>query len=107
MNTCFSHLASAFCLSSTLISCVAFAEPLAAQGGSVTFSGIIIEYPCDLSTQSLNISVSCDRDGKAYTSNYSLRQVYAGKDVDHNRANIRLHYMNPEKTLGIVTTSYR
>jgi type 1 fimbria pilin len=105
MKTLTTQLLSLACLSSALFTGAGFASET--QGGVIHFVGAIVEDPCNVTTRSQQISMSCYRDGIMHTSNVSYRQAITGKLVNNDAATVSMRYLNVQKTLGIVTVDYR
>lgn len=107
MKTLTQQMCTVVCLSSALLAGAATAASSQTQGGVIHFVGAIVEDPCQVATGQQNIAMHCYRDGKMHTSTISYQQAMAGKLVNDDSANVSLHYLNPQKTLGIVTIVYR
>lgn len=103
MKTLAKQALSIVCLSSALMSC----HVLAGQGGVIHFVGSIVEDPCTVTPHQQNISMNCYRSGQNQTSQLSYQQVGEGKTVNNDTASLSMHYLNPQKTLGIVTIAYK
>jgi len=107
MKTLTQQLCAVACLSSALFSGVATSTTSQAQGGVIHFVGSIVEDPCNISTGSQHISMSCHRAGQVQTSAISFQQAATGHVVNNEAATVSMRYINPQKTLGIVTIAYR
>ena len=107
MKTLTKQALAVLCLSSSLLSGAALAQTSTAQGGVIHFVGSIVEDPCNIATNSRNISLSCYRSGKMQTSTISYHQAAYGKSVNNDAASVSMRYINPQKTLGIVTVDYK
>lgn len=105
MKTFTQQLCTAVCLSSALFAGAAMATSQA-QGGVIHFIGSIVEDPCNISPGAQHVSMQCYRDGKMRTSTISYHQAMDGRNVD-DLASVSMRYINPQKTLGIVTVDYR
>jgi type 1 fimbria pilin len=107
MKTLTKRLCTVACLSSALFSGVAMAATSGAQGGVIHFVGSIVEDPCNISTGSQHIAMHCNRAGQVHTSAISFQQAATGQVVNNEAATVSMRYINPQKTLGIVTIAYR
>ncbi|SNY60247.1 hypothetical protein [Enterobacter sp. CC120223-11] len=107
MKTLTQQLCTAVCLSSALFAGAVSASSTQAQGGVIHFVGAIVEDPCNIGTRAQHISMSCYRNGEVHTSTISYQQAAAGKMVNNDAATVSMRYINPQKTLGIVTVDYR
>lgn len=107
MKTLAKQALSLMCLSSALLSGGALAESSSAQGGVIHFVGAIVEDPCNIATTSNHIAMSCYRSGQMQTSTISYQQAAYGKSVNGDVASVSMHYLNAQKTLGIVTVDYK
>jgi len=107
MKTLIKQAFAVFCFSSTLISGAALAQSSTAQGGVIHFVGAIVEDPCNIATNSRHISMSCYRSGQVQTSTISYQQALNGRAMSNDAANISMRYINPQKTLGILTVDYK
>uniref|UniRef100_UPI0011E687BB type 1 fimbrial protein n=1 Tax=Serratia marcescens TaxID=615 RepID=UPI0011E687BB len=77
------------------------------NGGVIHFVGAVVEDPCNIANNPQRISMSCYRDGQMQTSKISYRQAFAGTAVNNDMATVSLQYINPQKTLGVLTVNYR
>ena len=107
MKTLTKQVLSLICLSSALMSGAALAQTSTAQGGVIHFVGAIVEDPCNIGTSSQRISMSCYRSGQMQTSTVSYQQAVNGRSVNNDMATVSMRYINPQKTLGIVTVDYK
>jgi hypothetical protein len=78
----------------------------AAQGGIIHFRGAIVEDPCNISPSTDNISFRCLRDGGMKTSVYSLHQAEQGVRNNANLSAVKMDYINPKKTMAVLTVTY-
>lgn len=105
MKTLTQQLCTVACLSSALFAGAAMAASQT-QGGVIHFVGAIVEDPCNISPGSQQVALHCYRNGQMQTSTVSYQQAMSGKSVN-DLATVSMRYINPEKTLGIVTVAYR
>lgn len=77
------------------------------SGGVIHFRGQIVEPPCEVTNNSREIAVTCQREGKTMTLYRSLGHT-AQQDIAHELFDATsLKYLNPERTLAIYTIQYR
>jgi len=107
MKTLTKKLCYALCLSSALYTGVSTAASAPVNRGVIHFVGSIVEDPCNIGARSEQISLSCYREGQVHTSTISYQQATVGKIVNNDMASVSMRYINPQKTLGIVTVVYR
>ncbi|MDX6022683.1 type 1 fimbrial protein [Scandinavium sp. V105_16] len=107
MKTLTTKFCFALCLSSALLTGAATAASTQVNGGVIHFVGSIVEDPCNIATRSEQISLSCYRKGKMQTSTISYQQATVGKLMNNEMATVSMRYINPQKTLGVVTVAYR
>lgn len=107
MKTLANQALSLVCLTTAFLSGNALATSSTAQGGVIHFVGAIVEDPCNIATNTQHIAMSCYRAGQVQTSTISYQQASYGKSVNNDMATVSMHYLNPEKTLGIVTVNYK
>lgn len=107
MKSLAKQVLSYLCFASALLSVNALAAQSGAQGGVIHFVGSIVEDPCTFSSHSQHFSVECYRSGQKQISTLSYQQVMAGKMVGKDTASLSMHYLNAQKTLGIVTVDYK
>lgn len=107
MKTLAKQALSLVCLTSALLSGSALASSSTAQGGVIHFVGAIVEDPCNIATHTRHIAMSCYRSGQVQTSTISYQQAATGRSVNNDMATVSMHYLNAEKTLGIVTVNYK
>jgi hypothetical protein len=75
--------------------------------GTITFSGAIVDSPCDTAVVDQTITTSCYRNGERLTQrqtlspNMSLTSLLPG-----NIASSRLEWLNSQRSLGIMTVTY-
>lgn len=105
MKSLTKQLVAIICLSSSLFAGTASASD--PQGGVIHFVGSIVEDPCDIAETTQHISMSCYRNGKVNTATVSYQQVMNGRQLNDDRTTVSMRYINPQKTLGIVTVAYR
>ncbi|WP_113626063.1 type 1 fimbrial protein [Pectobacterium peruviense] len=67
---------SAILLSTLATTSYTFASP-SPSAGIIRFSGAIVEPVCDVTTQSSNVTVSCERQGKVQTLQMKNSSQYA------------------------------
>ncbi|WP_194205715.1 type 1 fimbrial protein [Superficieibacter sp. 1612_C1] len=76
-------------------------------GGVIHFHGQIVESPCEVTNNSRDIAVTCQREGKTVTLHRSLSYT-AHQEIAHELFDAAsLKYLNPERTLAIYTIEYR
>lgn len=107
MKTCLSSVIAFTCLSAAFVSTAAIAETSSVQGGTINFTGAIVEAPCDLTTDSRAISMRCQREGQPRTSRLTFQQANAGQTISNPVVTTSMRYINPTQTLAIMTVSYK
>ncbi len=76
-------------------------------GGVIHFQGQIVEPPCEVTNNSRDIAVTCQREGKTVTLHRSLSHT-AQQEIAHELFDATsLKYLNPERTLALYTIQYR
>ncbi|SCC43317.1 type 1 fimbrial protein [Kosakonia oryziphila] len=76
----------------------------ATSGGIIHFYGAIVEGGCDHHTHEQQLQLSCPQGQKVVTRQFSFRDI-AGQSFA-SLSKIEMHYINPERTKGIVVMSY-
>ncbi|WP_330982081.1 MULTISPECIES: type 1 fimbrial protein [Enterobacterales] len=107
MKTLTKQALSLVCFTAAFFSGSALATSSTTQGGVIHFVGAIVEDPCNIAANTRHIAMSCYRAGQVKTSTISYQQASTGKPVDNDVAAISMHYLNTEKTLGIVMVDYK
>lgn len=75
--------------------------------GTITFSGAIVESPCDTSFANQTITTSCYRNGETLTQRQELsRNMSLTSRLPNQLASSRMEWLNPQRSLGILTVSY-
>lgn len=83
----------------------AFAAPLT-SGGSVTFSGAIVQDPCQLAPGASRIIFACQGDNGVHTQQIGIQQVARGDVVLPGVDNVSLTYLDPQKLKAVVRVDY-
>ncbi|QOW13305.1 putative membrane protein [Yersinia pestis] len=75
--------------------------------GTITFSGAIVDTPCDTSVLNQTITTSCYRNGKMITSRQTLtRNMPLNARLPGSLATSRLEWLNQQRSLGVLTVTY-
>ncbi|QHB32119.1 type 1 fimbrial protein [Yersinia canariae] len=75
--------------------------------GTITFSGAIVDSPCDTSFADQTITTRCYRNGETLTQRQTLsRNMPLTSRLPSNLASSRLEWLNPQRSLGILTVTY-
>lgn len=75
--------------------------------GTITFSGAIVESPCDTSFADQTITTRCYRNGETLTQRQTLsRSMSLTSRLPSQLASSNLEWLNPQRSLGILTVSY-
>ncbi|CNB85874.1 hypothetical protein B7R74_08995 [Yersinia pseudotuberculosis] len=75
--------------------------------GTITFSGAIVDTPCDMSVLNQTITTSCYRNGKMITSRQTLtRNMPLNARLPGSLATSRLEWLNQQRSLGVLTVTY-
>ncbi|MEC5318525.1 hypothetical protein VSX61_06175 [Brenneria populi subsp. brevivirga] len=76
--------------------------------GIIRFTGQIVEAPCVVSTEQTMVNLSCHRDGKPVSYKYNARSpVTANNALPETIESTRLDWINPERTMSVLTITYR
>ncbi|AJJ09507.1 hypothetical protein CH64_1128 [Yersinia rohdei] len=75
--------------------------------GTITFYGAIVESPCDTKLVGQAITMSCYRNGETLTQRQTLsRTMPLTSQLPGNLASSRLEWLNPQRSLGVLTVTY-
>ncbi|CNH93603.1 fimbrial protein [Yersinia pekkanenii] len=75
--------------------------------GIITFSGAIVDSPCDTAVLDQTITTRCYRDGKILTRRQTLsRNMPLSGILPGNLASSRMEWLNPQRSLGVLTVTY-
>ena len=77
------------------------------SGGVIHFRGEIVEPPCEVNTHQQQIELSCIRDGEMYNSRFSGQQVTMAPQSFKQLASVKMHYLNTQKSLAILSIEYK
>lgn len=80
----------------------------AASTGRINFVGAIVEDGCDVRQleQTAQVNMTCPTQGKMVEQTVSLAQLDTGSIRSDNNVAVNVKYLNPQKTLAIVSMSY-
>ncbi|UKE84140.1 type 1 fimbrial protein [Pectobacterium colocasium] len=92
---------SAILLSTLAATSYTFASP-SPSAGVIRFSGAIVEPVCDVTTQSSNVAVSCERQGRVQTLHMKNSSHYAA--LPQNIGSVSAKTLSAN--VRIVTVSY-
>ncbi|WP_312241802.1 hypothetical protein [Pantoea sp.] len=93
-------------LPAIFLSTLTFSALSAAESGTVTFSGQIVEDICDGSVAGDTPQISCYRDGKWKSQPLSMNTKTEGH-LPYNIGKTQLQWIDKAKKIGIMTISYR
>lgn len=96
-------------LSSTLALCAAaFVFSSHADGGVVHFRGSIVEAPCEVTQAptASRVQLSCFQHGKVTEQTIPLNILKTHPVKSDAPVAMDVHYLNPQKTLAVVTLRY-
>lgn len=75
--------------------------------GTISFSGAIVDSPCDTTFAGETITTSCYRNGETLTERQKLSSnMPLTSKLPGNLASSQLEWLNPQRSLGILTVSY-
>ncbi|CNH85901.1 type 1 fimbrial protein [Yersinia vastinensis] len=75
--------------------------------GTITFSGAIVDSPCDTALVGQTITTRCYRNGETLTQRQTLsRNMPLTSRLPGNLASSHLEWLNPQRNLGILTVTY-
>ncbi|CFQ52127.1 Uncharacterised protein [Yersinia aleksiciae] len=75
--------------------------------GTITFYGAIVDSPCNTAVVGQTITTSCYRDGETLTHRQTLsRNMPLLSQLPGNLASSRMEWLNPQRSLGIMTVTY-
>ncbi|WP_314190799.1 type 1 fimbrial protein [Yersinia massiliensis] len=75
--------------------------------GTITFHGAIVDSPCNTAVVNQMMTTSCYRNGETLTHRQPLsRNMPLLSQLPGNLASSRLEWLNPQRSLGIMTVSY-
>ncbi|MDU6442275.1 MAG: hypothetical protein E6559_20700 [Pantoea sp.] len=83
----------------------AFAAPLT-SAGSVTFSGAIVQDPCQLTPSASRITFACQDDNGVHTQQIGIQQVARGNVILPGVDHLSLIYLDPQKSKAVVRVDY-
>lgn len=76
--------------------------------GIIRFTGQIVEEPCIVSTEQAVVSLACHRDGKPVSYKYNaLLPVATNNALPEVIEDTRMNWINPERTMSVLTITYR
>ena len=95
------------CRSVALLS-VVFASQVFAVDGTITFTGQVVESPCETTTDApqQRLEMRCQRAGETTVNTWSLASL-TGTGVRSSLASMEIRYLDPQRKLGILTVSYK
>ncbi|EKN5100484.1 type 1 fimbrial protein [Yersinia enterocolitica] len=83
------------------------AQSTLSVSGTITFSGAIVESPCDTSFSDQTITTRCYRNGEILTQRQTLsRNMSLTSRLPNQLASSNLEWLNPQRSLGILTVTY-
>ncbi|AJJ64738.1 hypothetical protein [Yersinia aldovae] len=75
--------------------------------GTITFSGAIVESPCDSTLVNQTITTHCYRNGETVTQRQTVSpNMPLTAKLPGNLASSRMEWLNPQRSLGILTVTY-
>jgi len=78
-----------------------------ADGGVIHFTGAIVEGGCGITPQGQKVEFSCYKQGKATLSTVALDQLANGSIQSDSLIHTDIQYLNPQRSLAIVTVAYQ
>ncbi|MGU9865155.1 MULTISPECIES: hypothetical protein [Kluyvera] len=96
-----------FSISLSLLVLLCSAQSHAASDGIIHFTGQIVESPCDYQANARQVSVSCFEEGKARVKTVNVRDLFQGRKLTNAKTTASLQWVNPEKSLAILTVEYQ
>lgn len=98
-------------LTTSMAALILFSAPIMAQqevqGGIIHFRGEIVESPCDVSSSQQQVSMSCARNGAMKTNQFTLQQVSTAPLQVQQVASVKMHYLNAQKNMAILSIEYK
>lgn len=83
------------------------AQTTLSVAGTITFSGKIVDSPCDMSVSDQTMTTRCYRNGETVTRRQTLsRNMPLTARLPGNLATSRMEWLNPQRSLGIMTVTY-
>nr|WP_050113156.1 fimbrial protein [Yersinia thracica] len=83
------------------------AQSTLSVSGTITFSGAIVDSPCDTSFANQTITSSCYRNGETLTHRQTISdKMPLTSRLPSNLASSSLEWLNSQRSLGILTVSY-
>ncbi|WP_145540472.1 type 1 fimbrial protein [Yersinia alsatica] len=83
------------------------AQSTLSVSGTITFSGAIVDSPCDTALVGQTITTRCYRNGETLTQRQTLsRNMPLTSRLPGNLASSTLEWLNPQRSLGILTVTY-
>lgn len=75
--------------------------------GTITFHGAIVESPCNTAVVGQTMTTNCYRNGETQTH----RQTLSSKmplltQLPGNLASSRMEWLNPQRSMGVMTMTY-
>ncbi|UZH01190.1 type 1 fimbrial protein (plasmid) [Pantoea anthophila] len=89
----------------TLLMTIAGAASAGSDSGTITFRGMVTNDSCDMSTGKNQVVFSCYDSGRGKTTltTADLRNLHA---LNRLPAEVKMHWLNAEKTRGILSLTY-
>ncbi|NDO80992.1 hypothetical protein CJP72_09485 [Citrobacter sp. NCU1] len=98
-------------LTTSMAALILFSAPTVAQqevqGGIIHFRGEIVESPCDVSSSQQQVSMSCAHNGTMQTNQFTFQQVSTVPQQVQQVANVKMHYLNAQKNMAILSIEYK
>ncbi|EEQ13914.1 hypothetical protein yfred0001_40200 [Yersinia frederiksenii ATCC 33641] len=83
------------------------AQSTLSVSGTITFSGAIVDSPCDTALEDQTITTRCYRNGETLTQRQTLsHNMPLTSRLPGNLASSRLEWLNSQRSLGILTFTY-
>lgn len=96
-----------FSLSLSLLALLCSVQSHAGSDGIIHFTGQIVESPCDYQANARRISVSCFEEGKTRTDAVNVSDLLQGRKLTNAKTTASLRWVNPEKSLALLTVEYQ
>ncbi len=77
------------------------------DGGMIHFTGAIVEGGCGITPQDQKVEFSCYKQGTATISTVALDQLANGSIHSDSLMHTDIQYLNPQRSLAIVTVAYQ
>lgn len=77
------------------------------SGGTIRFTGMIVEGPCDISYSSQAATMDCMRNGKNLQQTRRFTNGDGARVLPANLGTTEMRWLDDQRRLGIMTIQYR